>query len=80
MAALLFEPPHGRFFSGYPWQLYDDVSDTLRCLVYDVIALDSSLRAEIQAPLVLRRLVGREMTSIAQECSSTLAYLAQSLP
>ncbi|GJP42758.1 hypothetical protein CLOM_g2293 [Closterium sp. NIES-68] len=79
LAALAFEPPHGRFFSGYPWHLYDDVTDTLRCLVYDIIALDSSLRAEIQAPLVLRRVVGKEMTSIAEECRSTLAYLAQSV-
>lgn len=54
LSAVHWEPSHGRFFMGYPWHLYDDITDYLRYTLYDVIALDLCLRANIQAPKRLR--------------------------
>ena len=49
-----WEPAHGKFFKNYPWEMYDDITDYLRYTLYDVIALDLCLRANIQAPKELR--------------------------
>jgi hypothetical protein len=59
LSAVHWEPCHGPFFRGYPWHLYDDITDYLRYTLYDVIALDSCLRANIQAPKNLRELFAK---------------------
>jgi len=46
--------PQDFFSRGIPWHLYEELLDALRYLVYDIIALDSCVRAEIQAPAYLR--------------------------
>uniref|UniRef100_A0A7I4E3F8 Aluminum-activated malate transporter n=1 Tax=Physcomitrium patens TaxID=3218 RepID=A0A7I4E3F8_PHYPA len=56
LSAVHWEPSHGKFFMGYPWHMYDDITDYLRYTLYDVIALDLCLRANIQAPKELREL------------------------
>lgn len=54
LSAVHWEPSHGKFFKNYPWDMYDDITDYLRYTLYDVIALDLCLRANIQAPKQLR--------------------------
>jgi hypothetical protein len=68
-----WEPCHGRFFAGYPWHLYDDITDYLRYTLYDVIALDSSLRASIQAPKFLRDI----FSQVVEILKSTLFLIMQ---
>ncbi|KAL2631407.1 hypothetical protein R1flu_016093 [Riccia fluitans] len=79
LGAVTWEPCHGAFFTGYPWHLYDDITDYLRYTLYDVIALDSCLRASIQAPKDLRDLFSQEMMLIASECSKVLQMLGESI-
>ncbi|CAM6125810.1 unnamed protein product [Calypogeia fissa] len=79
LGAVTWEPCHGRFFRGYPWHLYDDITDYLRYTLYDVIALDSCLRASIQAPKFLRDIFSEEMNVIAEECGKVLHTLADSM-
>ncbi|KAL3689256.1 hypothetical protein R1sor_015565 [Riccia sorocarpa] len=79
LGAVTWEPCHGAFFTGYPWHLYDDITDYLRYTLYDVIALDSCLRASIQAPKDLRNLFSEEMIQIAAECSKVLHMLGESM-
>ncbi|GAQ85239.1 Aluminium activated malate transporter family protein [Klebsormidium nitens] len=74
-----WEPCHGRFFRGYPWGLYGDITDNLRYTVYTIIALDGCLRAEIQAPQVLRDIFANEMRELGQEVGKVLRILHQSL-
>lgn len=69
IAAVAWEPPHGKFFKGYPWHLYQELLDALRYLVYDIIALDSCVRAEIQAPGYLRAMVEEELKAIGRQCA-----------
>jgi len=54
LSAVLWEPPHKKFFKGYPWHLYDDIADCLLSILYGVLTLDLCLRANIQAPKHLR--------------------------
>lgn len=49
--------------------MYTDVADNLRYTLYDVIALDSCLRAEIQAPDDLRSFCKEEITNIGKACA-----------
>eukprot|EP00850_Spirogloea_muscicola_P003898 SM000016S01886 [mRNA] locus=s16:393198:396846:+ [translate_table: standard] len=79
LAAVRWEPCHGKFFPGYPWHLYDDVHDNLRYVLYDVIALDGCLRAEIQAPKFLRDLFAQDMMTISNECAKVLRILGDSI-
>ncbi|KAL3689257.1 hypothetical protein R1sor_015566 [Riccia sorocarpa] len=79
LGAVTWEPCHGAFFNGYPWHLYDDITDYLRYTLYDVIALDSCLRASIQAPKDLRDLFSEEMKQMAAECSKVLHMLGESI-
>lgn len=74
-----WEPSHGKFFSGYPWDLYDDITDYLRYTLYDIIALDLSLRANIQAPKHLRDLFAQETATIATECATVFRTLGDSI-
>jgi hypothetical protein len=69
LTAAKFEPPHGKFFLRYPWYLYNDVTHNLRVTLYDVVALDSCLRAEIQAPLHLRYMFQTEFMALGKECA-----------
>jgi hypothetical protein len=79
LSAVLWEPPHGKFFIGYPWHLYDDIADYLRYTLYDVIALDLCLRANIQAPKQLRDIFSQEMRTIATECATVLRIVGESM-
>lgn len=79
LGAVLWEPSHGKFFKDYPWHMYDDITDYLRYTLYDVIALDSCLRANIQAPKQLRDLFAPEMATIATECATVLRTLGNSM-
>lgn len=69
LEAVAFEPPHGRFARGHPWPQYRQLSCTLRALVYDVIALEGCLAAQIQAPLQLRTAVQGEVQAVAGNCA-----------
>ena len=75
-----FEPPHGAFFRGYPWSRYEDISDSLRYAVYDIIGLDGCLRAEIQAPPHLRHLFKDEMACIGTQCARWVTPGSQQTP
>lgn len=79
LSAVHWEPSHGKFFSGYPWDLYDDITDYLRYTLYDIIALDLSLRANIQAPKHLRDLFAQETATIATECATVFRTLGDSI-
>jgi len=79
LSAVLWEPSHGKFFKNYPWDLYDDITDYLRYTLYDVIALDLCLRANIQAPKDLREIFAPEMLTIANECGTILRKLGDSI-
>lgn len=89
MGVISWEPRHGKFTGRYPWELYGDVTDNLRYTVYVIISLDSCLRAEIQAPKVLRDIFAQEMSMVGKEvgpmrrpqvassfCSSFAAFLS----
>lgn len=67
LAAARCEPPHGKFFLGYPWYLYKDLGENLRFAYYDIVALDNSLRAEIQAPMHLRTMFQMELLALGKE-------------
>jgi hypothetical protein len=79
LKAVPFEPCHGKFFFGYPWDMYEDLADNLRYLLYDVVALDSCLRAEIQAPLHLRHIFEDEFQCIGKECAQVFRHLGESI-
>ncbi|CAM6104511.1 unnamed protein product [Calypogeia fissa] len=79
MKAVPFEPCHGKFFYGYPWDMYEDITDNLRYTLYDVVALDSCLRAEIQAPLHLRHIFEDEIRCIGKECAQVFRLLGESI-
>lgn len=49
--------------------MYEDVAENLRFTFYDVVALDSCLRAEIQAPLNLRSMFEPELLALGKECA-----------
>ncbi|CAM6121821.1 unnamed protein product [Calypogeia fissa] len=69
MGAVKWEPSHGKFCKGYPWDLYPTLLAMLLQVLYDLISLDSALRAEIQAPLDIRVLFAEDMETVARECS-----------
>ena len=69
LGAARFEPPHGKFFMGYPWYLYGDLTENLRFAYYDIVALDNSLRAEIQSPMHLRTMFQTELLALGKECA-----------
>lgn len=79
LKAARFEPPHGKFFVGYPWHLYRDVAENLRFAYYDVVALDSCLRAEIQAPLHLRSMFETEFMALGKECAEVFRALGKTM-
>ncbi|KAG0624910.1 hypothetical protein M758_2G013400 [Ceratodon purpureus] len=79
LSAVHWEPSHGKFFKNYPWEMYDDITDYLRYTLYDVIALDLCLRANIQAPKCLRDIFAPEMATIASECATVLRTLGDSI-
>jgi hypothetical protein len=74
MGLISWEPRHGKFTGRYPWALYGDITDNLRYTVYTIIALDSCLRAEIQAPRVLRDIFAQEMGSVGKEVRLSNAH------
>lgn len=69
MVAVKWEPSHGKFCNDYPWDLYPTLLAMLLQVLYDLISLDSALRAEIQAPLEIRLLFAEDMEIVARECS-----------
>ncbi|GAQ81186.1 Aluminium activated malate transporter family protein [Klebsormidium nitens] len=79
MGVISWEPRHGKFTGRYPWELYGDVTDNLRYTVYVIISLDSCLRAEIQAPKLLRDIFAQEMTMVGKEIGNVLRLLHRSL-
>ncbi|KAJ7519595.1 hypothetical protein O6H91_20G045300 [Diphasiastrum complanatum] len=64
-----FEPCHGKFFWGYPWFMYKDMADNLRHLLYDIVALDSCLRAEIQAQMSLCHMFQDDFHVLGSHCA-----------
>jgi hypothetical protein len=70
-----WEPCHGKFFRGYPWAIYGDITDNLRYTVYSIIALDNCLRAEIQAPQILRDVFANEIREVGLEVRFTFCGL-----
>ncbi|KAG0628598.1 hypothetical protein M758_1G038400 [Ceratodon purpureus] len=79
LGAARFEPPHGKFFMGYPWYLYGDLTENLRFAYYDIVALDNSLRAEIQSPMHLRTMFQTELLALGKECAEVFRSLGKSL-
>lgn len=69
LEAVAFEPRHGRFARGHPWPQYRQLSCAVRALVYDVIALEGCLGAQIQAPTHLRAAVQGEVQAVADNCA-----------
>eukprot|EP00253_Pinus_taeda_P010410 PITA_10410 len=74
-----WEPPHGRFFFRYPWNLYENVGRMTRHYAYWVDALDGLLKSEIQVPFsVIENLrtpcfeLGRESANILRELAETV--------
>ncbi|KAJ7300050.1 hypothetical protein O6H91_Y089100 [Diphasiastrum complanatum] len=78
-AAVRFEPCHGKFFWGYPWLMYEDVADNLRHLLYDVVALDSCLRAEIQASMPLRHMFQEDFLALGSHCAQIMQTISESI-
>jgi hypothetical protein len=74
LSAVHWEPCHGPFFVGYPWDRYDDITDYLRYTLYDVIALDSCLRANIQAPKHLRELFAKVCPLFLSHCTFGMQF------
>ncbi|CAM6099254.1 unnamed protein product [Calypogeia fissa] len=69
LQAVPYEPCHGKFFVGYPWRMYEGITEMLRNTLFDVAALDSCLRAEIQAPPHIRSIFEEELQSIGRDCA-----------
>lgn len=79
LKAVPYEPGHGKFFRGYPWDIYAVITENLRYTLYDVVALDSCLRAEIQAPPHLRSMFEEDFQSIGRECAQVFRMIGQSI-
>ncbi|CAK9234206.1 unnamed protein product [Sphagnum troendelagicum] len=79
LVAAKSEPPHGKFFFRYPWHMYEEVTESLRFSMYDVVALDSCLRAEIQAPLNLRALFRMQFLALGKECADVFQALGKTM-
>ncbi|KAL3683897.1 hypothetical protein R1sor_001919 [Riccia sorocarpa] len=77
--AVQWEPPHGKFYSGYPWNQYPKLLEVLLHVMYDLMALDSCLRGEIQAPRKVRQLFADDMEAVATECAELFHKLAEGL-
>ncbi|KAG8071819.1 hypothetical protein GUJ93_ZPchr0006g41592 [Zizania palustris] len=74
-----WEPPHGRFRFRYPYAQYAKVGAAMRHCAYCVEALNSCVRAEVQAPEHVKRLVGDVCTRLAAQCGRVLTVASSSV-
>ncbi|CAI5481086.1 unnamed protein product [Closterium sp. Yama58-4] len=79
LSAIQFEPPHGKFFHGYPWKAYCQVLASLQNLALTVITMDSSRHAVFQGYTSLEQDLGAEMRNLLHECSRVVMMLAVSM-
>ncbi|XP_052117602.1 aluminum-activated malate transporter 9-like [Arachis duranensis] len=75
-----WEPPHGRFLQFlYPWSQYLKVAAVLRHCAYEVMALDTILHSEIQAPYNLRILFESEIKEVSNEVADLIRILGRDI-
>ncbi|CAI7795622.1 unnamed protein product [Closterium sp. NIES-53] len=79
LSAIQFEPPHGKFFHGYPWKAYCAVLTSLQNFALAVITIKSSIHAAFQGNASLRQDMGVEMRNLLHECSRVVMMLAASM-
>jgi hypothetical protein len=79
LKAVAFEPCHGKFFSGYPWDMYRVIGHSLIHAVFEIVQLDSCLHSEIQAPLHLRQIFEDEFLCIGKELGQVFHNLGESI-
>ncbi|BBN04089.1 aluminum-activated malate transporter family protein [Marchantia polymorpha subsp. ruderalis] len=79
VTAVQWEPVHGKFYSGYPWSLYPKLLDVLLHVMYDLLAMDSCLRGEIQAQVHVRQLFAEDMEEVARECATLFHKIGDGL-
>ncbi|KAL5208068.1 hypothetical protein ABZP36_032503 [Zizania latifolia] len=74
-----WEPPHGRFRFRYPYAQYTKVGAAMRHCAYCVEALNSCVRAEVQAPEHVKRLLGDVCTRLAAQGARVLREASSSV-
>ena len=74
-----WEPPHGRFGFRHPYAQYTKVGAAMRHCAYCVEALNSCVRAEVQAPEHVKRLLGDVCTRLASQCARVLREASTSV-
>ncbi|KAF0934312.1 hypothetical protein E2562_024801 [Oryza meyeriana var. granulata] len=74
-----WEPPHGRFGFRHPYAQYTKVGAAMRHCAYCIEALNSCVRAEVQAPEHVKRLLGDVCTRLASQCSRVLKEASSSV-
>uniref|UniRef100_A0A0E0CPQ1 Aluminum-activated malate transporter n=1 Tax=Oryza meridionalis TaxID=40149 RepID=A0A0E0CPQ1_9ORYZ len=74
-----WEPPHGRFGFRHPYAQYTKVGAAMRHCAYCVEALNSCVRAEVQAPEHIKRLLGDVCTRLASQCARVLREASTSV-
>ncbi|MED6203560.1 hypothetical protein PIB30_000647 [Stylosanthes scabra] len=75
-----WEPPHGRFLRFvYPWSQYLKVAAVLRHCAYEVMALDTILHSEIQAPYNLRIVFESEIKEVSNEVAELVRILGRDI-
>lgn len=73
----IWEPPHGRFFFRYPWNLYEKVGNMTRHCAYCVKALHEFSKSEIQAPFEVRENLKTSFIDMGREAANILRELAE---
>eukprot|EP00898_Chlorokybus_atmophyticus_P008462 jgi/Chlat1/8617/Chrsp86S08026 len=79
LLSVWWEPPHGKFRSGYPWARYAGLAAELRYSLHGIVALDGCLRSQIQADESLRDLFRPHFLRIGSCSSQVLKALGKSL-
>ncbi|KAG6542530.1 hypothetical protein Mapa_016001 [Marchantia paleacea] len=79
VTAVQWEPIHGKFYSGYPWNMYPKLLEVLLHVMYDLLAMDSCLRGEIQAQVHVRQLFAEDMEEVARECATLFHKIGDGL-
>uniref|UniRef100_A0A2N9GIW3 Aluminum-activated malate transporter n=1 Tax=Fagus sylvatica TaxID=28930 RepID=A0A2N9GIW3_FAGSY len=71
-----WEPGHGRFHFGHPWEQYLKIGALARQCAYRIDALNGHVNSDLQAPLELRNKIRKSSTKMCSESSKALKALA----
>lgn len=75
----IWEPAHGRFYFGYPWQQYLKIGAAARSCAYCIDNLNSCIDSKMQAPELLKQHITDKCTRLSFCCSEVLKELATAI-